>query len=277
MTLAALAVALLAAAEPAASCEVTGVTASAADVSRATLGCQLARERFSMLLGTPVPDVRVILWEQAGYRTGVLGSRAVIYWPTGRTLETGSRDGEVGPYGADPWREVLPHEIAHVLLASRFFGSGPEVSAGAGGYGTPFPDWLDEAVAIWVEPAASRAARLGEARALPGARRDLSAIMGAHHPAAADAGVLAMRDGARPPEDDALEAFYPQAIALLGFVFDLGGRAAVLQLTERLRASGSSDARTLLGLPGMPPDLVSLDVVWRDWLDKRSAGSAAAR
>ena len=279
MTLAALILhALLAAATPArAACEVTGVTASAADVSRAALACQLARERFSTLLGGPVPQVDVILWEQAGYRTGVRGTRAVIYWPTGRTLATGSRDGAVGPYGADPWQEVLPHEIAHVLLAARFFGSGPAVSAGQGGYGTPFPDWLDEAVAIWVEPATSRAARLGEARELPKARWDLSLIMASPHPAAADSAVLAMRDGARPPEDEDLEAFYPQSIALLGFVFDRGGQAGVQQLAARLRAAGGGGPRALLGLPGIPADPEALHQSWIRWLTEESRRSAAAR
>jgi hypothetical protein len=269
--------ALLSTAAPRAACEVSGVTRSVSDVSRANLACQLARERFSTLLGGPVPDVTVILWEQAGYRTGVQGSRAVIYWPTGRTLQTGSKDGAVGPYGADPWQEVLPHEIAHVLLAVRFFGSGPEVSAGAGGYGTPFPDWLDEAVAIWVEPATSRAARLGEARALPRSRREISTIMSARHPAAADANVLAMRDGAVPPADADLEAFYPQSIALLGFVFDRGGREGVERLAERLRAGGASDAGTLLGLPGMPLEPGALGALWSRWLAEESARSAAAR
>jgi hypothetical protein len=270
-------VALFSLAAPAGACEVSGVTNSVADVSRANLACQLARERFSTLLGGPVPEVTVILWEQAGYRTGVQGSRAVIYWPTGRTLATGSRDGSEGPYGADPWQEVLPHEIAHVLLAARFFGSGPEVSAGAGGYGTPFPDWLDEAVAIWVEPATSRAARLAEARALPRSRREISTIMSARHPASGDAQVLAMRDGATPPADADLEAFYPQAIALLGFVFDRGGRAGVQQLAERLRAGRASGADALLGLPGMPEDPAALAVLWGRWLAEESARSAAAR
>jgi hypothetical protein len=277
MTLAALVLrTLLSAAAPAESCEVSGATASVADVSRAARACEVARERFGALLGSQVPDVSVILWEEGGYRTGVRGRRAVIYWPTGRALATAAGENPSGPYGADPWQEVLPHEIAHVLLAARFFGSGPDVSE-RGGYGTPFPDWLDEAVAIWVEPAQSRAARLREARALPRARRDLAVIMHAKHPAAGDSAVLAMRDGALPPQDDALAAFYPQAIALLGFVFDRGGRAAVQELAERFRSGADGGPRVLLDLPGLPSELPGLERSWRRWLDDESAWSAAAR
>jgi hypothetical protein len=277
MTLAALVLrALLSAAASAVSCEVSGATASVADVSRAARACEVARERFGALLGSPVPDVSVILREEGGYRTGVRGGRAVIYWPTGRALTTAAGEDPSGPYGADPWREVLPHEIAHVLLAARFFGSGPDVSE-RGGYGTPFPDWLDEAVAIWVEPARSRSTRLAEARALPSARRDLAVIMHAEHPAAGDSAVLAMRDGALPPQDDALEAFYPQAIALLGFVFDRGGPAGARQLAERLRADPWAGPGALLGLPGIPRDPRALDPLWSRWLAEESARSFAAR
>jgi hypothetical protein len=280
VTPAALALQLLlahaAAPPPASPCEITGATGSAADVSRATRACETARTRFGQLLGSPAPDVEIVLWDELGYRTGVRGSTAVVYWPTGRALGSVPGGGQFSAYGNDPWSDGLPHEIAHMLLAAHLSDSGVPVSAGQGGYGTPLPDWLDEAVAIWVEPAKSRAERLGEARALPGAWLDLGAIMYGAHPGAANPAVMAMRDGAPPPADLALAAFYPRSIALLGFVFDLGGSAAVQTLVGSLLADAGAGPRALLSLPGMPEDAETLRDAWRSWL-AGSARSAAAR
>lgn len=249
---------------PRAACEITGATGVYADVSRATGACESARRRFSDLFGEPVPEVSVILQEESGYRTGVRGTRAVIYWPTQATLQGQAGGDPSGPFEADPWREVLPHEIAHVLLAARFFGLGDV--ADPGGYGTPFPDWLDEAVAIWVEPEASKRDRLVEARRLPEARRALQGIVGGRHPATTNPAVMAMRDGAPAPEDEDLYAFYPQSIALLTFIIESGGRSAALVLVERLRADPAAGLGALLGLPGLPTDAGTLESTWLRWL-----------
>jgi hypothetical protein len=259
-----------------ASCAVSGETRAPSDVTSATRACEVARARFGDLLGTPVPDVEIVLWNEVGYRTGVRGGNAVVYWPTGKTLAAVRRDGEFTTYGNDPWSDGLPHEISHVLLAARFFGAGAGASAGQGAYGTPLPDWLDEAVAIWAEPARSRARRMGEARALPDAWLDLDEIMNGPHPGAANPAVMAMRDGGAPPSDEALAAFYPRSLALLGFVYDLGGSVGVQRLVRSLLEDGMMGARALQGLPGMPDDPATTRAAWKSWLDG-SAKSAAAR
>lgn len=69
---------------------------------------------------------------------------------------------------ADHWTATLPHEIGHMLLEADFFPSGrPNALQG---YGTPLPDWFDEAVAIWMEPDSVRQRRL------VGARRNLDEV-----------------------------------------------------------------------------------------------------
>jgi hypothetical protein len=282
-------------ASTAAPCEVTGEGASVTEIARASHACEVARERFRMLFGEPVPSVEVSFWNEAGYRTGLQGRTAVIYWPT---TEARARSGAAAAstskvsYEADPWTEVLPHEISHVLLAARFFGVGSWQEE-QDGYGTPFPDWMDEGVAIWAEPAFARAGRLQEARALPSVRRELGTILSGRHPALYDPRVMAMRDGGAPPtDDDNLVAFYPQSIALVGFIYDAGGADAMVELAKRLQtkkaepaaargpslANGTARdvAAALVGLPGMPSDLATTVDAWNRWLAIQSAKSAAA-
>jgi len=254
-------------------CEVSGATASVADVQRAQSACDVAQARFADLFGGPVPSVRVVLWEDARYRTGIQGGRAVIYWPTGAVLD--ARGQGPAEYAADPWLEVLPHEIAHVLLAARFFGTGLKAAAENGGYGTPLPDWVDEGVAIWAEPPASRRGRLREARALITERQSLRAILTGSHPALSNAQVMAMRDGGVPPEDPDLFAFYPQALAVLAFIHDAGGAPATLELVIRLKREDPVAA--VVGLPGLGRSFEDVEDAWRDWLARGSVRSAAAR
>jgi hypothetical protein len=251
-------------------CEVVihGTAGSAGDEERAIGGCERARSRFAELFGEPVPPVRVILWDWPGYRIGVGDGIAVILWPKHVALTDADGGGERGfAYAAGQWRDVLPHEISHALLAARFFGDNYEPTPGA--YGTPFPDWLDEGVAIWAESGDNVRGRLAQARRLPAERLDLRQILSTPHPAAGNAEVLAIRDGAAIPEDEALWAFYPQSIAVLSFVRDTGGQAATAELARRLAADPSA-TDALAGLPGMPTDMKGVVAAWERWLGSSS-------
>lgn len=248
----------------AAECEVAGVPATAADTARARTACQVARARFAELFGDPVPNVRVILQDRAGYRAGIQGITAAILWPTTRAMEARvGRGAAAKKHIEEQWRDVLPHEITHALLAVRFDGAWTEPPSA--GYGTSFPDWFDEGVAIRAESIENRRARLAQARALPAARRDLRSIVASRHPAQADTRLLAIRDGAAPPPDRALWDFYSQAIAVLEFVFQKGGQAAIRELAARYIAD-PNDPDALAGLPGLPSTLEGVVAAWEEWI-----------
>lgn len=254
LTLASLASAAAAPARNAAPCIVEvspAATPSVAEEVRAADACRAARSGFADLFGDPVPPVRVVLWDRPGYRTGLDGDTAVVFWPSGRAADDRA---------ADP--AMLPHEIAHVLVAGRFYGRADDPS---GGYGTPLADWLEEGVAIWVEPGWQREARIARARALPPERRDLATILASPHPASDRPSLLAIRDGAAPPSSRALWDFYPQSIAVLSFVHDRGGAVAVRALVRRLMAD-PSDPRGLAGLPGMPRHREGVLRAWERWV-----------
>ncbi|HSH45089.1 MAG TPA: hypothetical protein VK966_04495 [Longimicrobiales bacterium] len=241
--------------------------------------CTQARQRFADLVGEPVPAVRIAVEPRAGYRTGTASGDAVVFWPTSATMADGARralrsredvaadtTGEgrrVAAHVSAQWREVLPHEIVHALMATRFY---PDSDFPREGYGTPLPDWLEEGAAIWAEPRDSRRSRLATARDLPPARRDLRSILAGEHPAAADRRILTVRDGAPPPDQQALWDFYPQSIALVSFIHDEGGPEAVAELTRRL-VRDPTDTLAIRALPGLPDRLETIEAAWRRWLD----------
>lgn len=254
---------------PAPGCEVVGVRAvvvTLADSARALAACGAARDRFGALFRGDVPRVRVVLWGRGGYRAGTDGSEAVLFWPTSEAMvKADAPESVAARVRAEQWGNVLPHEIAHALLAARFF---PDGARQAHMYGTPLPDWLDEAVAIWSETARNRRLRLADARRLPVERSRLLRILTTPHPAAADPTLLALRDGMPIPEDVQLRDFYPQAIAVLAFVYEAGGPAAVEELTRRLVEDPAS-AAAIAGLPGLPGDVTGVLASWRAFLARR--------
>jgi len=241
----------------------TGAPPSSADERKALAACNEARNRFAELFGEPVPGVRIIFWDEPHYRMGLLQGEAAIFWPTGEAMTPQKVDPAVAELHLEKqWREVLPHEIAHLLLAVRFFR---EDHGPADGYGTPLPDWLDEAVAIWAEPPASLEKRVAQARELPAEYLDLRSILTRPHPAAGQSAGYIARDGTARPADFELWAFYPQAVAVLAFIHEHGGSAATQELVRRLLAD-PSDLTPLAGLPGLPDDFGGVEALWKEWL-----------
>jgi hypothetical protein len=244
-------------------CVVEGDSVAIADVERGRVVCKAARGRFVGLLGEPAPSVLVFVEERSGYRIGILEGRAVVLWPSSAAMARRAGGGAVADaYVERQWREALPHEVAHALTAAHFF---PEGRFASTGYGTPLPDWFEEGLAIWAEPRASRKSRVAAARQLPAHRLDLASILTMRHPAAGDAAALAVRDGAAPPADQALWDFYQQSVAVLAFIHDLGGPAAVRALASRFMA-GRAGPDALVGLPGLPATFDAVAAAWRNWL-----------
>jgi hypothetical protein len=252
-----------ASASPAEPCEVVGVTAAVSDVELARAACDAARARFAELFGAPAPPARVELRDAAGYRTGVQAGVAVVRWPVSAAMTAPGAAGALSPRQiAQQWSDVLPHEIAHALLVVRAY---PDGFPPHDGYGTPLPDWFEEAVAIWAEPPASRDGRVAQARTLNPRQQDLRTITEGAHPALANRAAFAARDGAALPADSALWAFYPQSAAVLAFVFESGGPAAVTELKRRLLA-GHPPYAALTALPDLPPDTAALESAWQRFL-----------
>jgi hypothetical protein len=244
-------------------CTVSGPAATSEDVTRALLACETARARYAELFGES-PAAHIVLRNEAEYEIASAGGTGIVFWPGTQALGGGDAGAASRQAWLDvQWTEVLPHEVMHALTMAGFYGAGG--ADGHDGYGTPLPDWFEEGIAIWAEPAASRRGRLQQAQALPAERRQLFAILAGEHPVAGNAALLAPQPGAAVPRDEALRAFYPQAIAVLSFVFDTGGAAAIRELGQRL-VRNPADSRALLRLPGLPVAEADLVDAWDRWL-----------
>jgi hypothetical protein len=259
-----------------AGCTLAGQAGTPADRALAIAACEGARLRFGHIFGDPVPAVTILLRDEPGYRVRLLTDGVAVLWATGaaQAEHAAAALASPGGAGASPdgtaverhvdgqWRDVLPHEITHGLLAARFY---PQGFGDAAGYGTPLPDWLDEGLAILAESPEHVAGRLRQARALPAAWRELRAILASPHPALANSAAFASRDGAPLPPDAALYAFYPQSVAVVEFVREAGGRDALLTLVRRL-VMDPERADALAGLPGLPATMDGVVADWDRWL-----------
>lgn len=178
-------------------CDVAG-KAPAADRALARTACQQARASYTGLFGVPAPPMRVYLSERP-----VLGGRLeqgwwALRWPTAAIIDTvglklgyarvgADRFESLERWAADHWEQFLPHEIGHLFLATEM--RIPDRAPGWGGprhgsreYGTPLPDWLDESVAMWMEPRAYRDARLARVMGAGQKPPPIAAVLGWTHP-----------------------------------------------------------------------------------------------
>ncbi len=285
-------------------CVVTGA-APRTDVSRARAACAQARERFAATLGE-APSGTIALSPTQGLSTFTEGGRWTLTWPmssrlTGSMPRSNPSDAETRRFLDEQWQEVLPHELGHIMLGAYLYSPGRVLT---GEYGTYMPDWIDEAVAISMEPNATRADRLAQARAftrLP----PLGEVLRFSHPYGGsrteafstrivssppcegpcarerpgDTRIITERvfrdgrvtvdttyvAGERALESDPLARFYVLSYALWAYVEARGGRRATDTLLERYRRN-PRDMNAIAGVPGLPATVAAVEADWHGWL-----------
>jgi len=282
------------------------------DFELARKACARVELRFAELFGDRAPAGGILLSRDPGIASEAGYGKWHLRWPvTARLREAARSLGKTDPSVIDEWETTLPHEIGHVMLAAYFYPNALPVADGE--YGTPLPDWFDEAVAVWMEPPAMRRERLAQSRAML-THAALAQILRQRHPFAD------LTDGAyqtriilngpcrricgkrtRPTDtqrivsrvfrDGRVEAettwfagdalardepearFYAHSFAILQYIVDRGGRSAVHGLSGRLRQN-QFDASVLIGLPGLPADSVALEHDWHSWLARPTVSAA---
>ena len=290
-------------------CAVLG-EAPRADVARARTACAQARQRFRNVIGEP-PGGSITLSSQSALSTYIEERRWSLTWPTSALLERtamrGTADAGTRRFLEEQWNDVLPHEIGHIMLGAWLFSPG---RLPIGEYGTYLPDWIDEAVAISMEPDTTRRGRLAQARAFT-TPPTLVEVLSAHHPYARardeafsthvlssppcqgpcpgrarpdDTRIITSRifrdgrvtvdttyvAGARGLEMDPLARFYILSYALWAYVESRGGRDATATLLDRLRRN-PRDQSALAGLRGLPATLSAVEADWRVWMQMTPA------
>lgn len=231
--------------------------------ARALRACVDARAQLGRLLAAPAPAGLVVVGDAA--MQGRVARRPDDRWVFALDTAEASAERELGDGRRMSPAGYLTHETAHRVAAAMVFPPdttfGPEV-----GYGTPLPDWLDEALALLTEPPADQRARLGllfvdgMIYALP-----LRRFLYMAHPALSGA----------PPGSPVRRVFYGQSLAFALFLRERAGDAGVRALVGALRA-GQKQGAALTGLPGVPPDGGALEQAWLAWLRGRRDALASS-
>jgi hypothetical protein len=177
---------------------------------------------------------------------------------------------------------VLRHELGHAMYAAMFW---PDASSDTPAYGSPAPDWLDEAAALLMEMPGERqrrdAAFLATFRASPGKIPPLAAFVRMPHPALAlqemmrrfgetsRSGVVSMKLPAGAGLGEGLDIFYGQAGLFARFLIDLSGDRLILRSISEAAVAGV-DFETWLAQRGddaaLPRTLTALQARWEAWL-----------
>lgn len=183
---------------------------------------------------------------------------------------------------ADQQRATLRHEVGHSMHAAMFWPDSTDESPAR--YGTPAPDWLDEAVAILMEPAETQARHLASfmdaAKHRPRTVPALTAFLRGEHPVRSAALARAL---ARGPKSDSgvqmmvasgnrfagMDTFYGQSLLVALFLAQTSGDPRILDPISRAIAGGASFDQWLASDGArhhLPSDVAALQARWDAWL-----------
>ncbi len=258
-----------------------------------------AVERFASYFGGPMPSGIVVLSatfdpleaRQLARRNGL--DYALVWLPpsekrrmTARAMRRAgldrARSRRMSAQMADQSLNTLRHEIGHSLYSARYWPDAPE-SLGER-YGSPAPDWLDEAAAILMESVESQGARAGEflavARSSPGSIPALSEFLQMDHPVLSPMLSRGLSRGESSGSgvqmmvtDDlnlaGIGTFYGQSLLVGMFLIEASGEPRILAEISAAIADGHSFSDWLAqtgpsyGLPGEPGRLQD---AWDDWI-----------
>lgn len=249
-------------------CRVVGADSRAGEL--ALRACMSAGEQLSRILGMAAPPGVILLAvdstlgdDDVQRRTGELWGMAIVHDAASpEFLDLGAgQQVSAGGY--------LTHEAAHRIAYAMLFPAAADAPAPTGpAYGSPLPDWLDEALGQLTEPEADQRARLAPLSegsiiyALP-----LRRFLYMPHPALQ--GV--------PAAAPLRRVFYGQSLAFALFLQERGGADGFRGFVQAVR-NGQTQGVALTSISGLPADGGELEAAWLAWLRARqSRGTVAAQ
>ncbi len=178
---------------------------------------------------------------------------------------------------------TLRHELGHAMYAAMYW---PDAAGSSlqPGYGTPAPDWLDEAVAILMEPPEAQARHLesfiAAAKQRPRTIPGLDDFLRAEHPVRSAALANALSRGpksgsgvqmmvADPGAFPALDSFYGQSLLVALFLAETSGDPRILVPISAAITGGDTFDQWLASngeAHRLPGDLPALQALWDGWL-----------
>ncbi|MBJ6983039.1 hypothetical protein [Luteimonas sp. MC1750] len=178
---------------------------------------------------------------------------------------------------------TLRHEVGHAMYAAMYWPHAAGASLQVR-YGTPAPDWLDEAVAILMEPPEAQARHLESfidaAKHRPQTIPGLTDFLQAEHPVRSAALARALSRGPRSGsgvqmvvadggEFPGVDSFYGQSLLLALFLAETSGDPRILVPISAAVAGGATFDQWLASdgaAHGLPIDVPALQALWDGWL-----------
>ncbi|UNK43378.1 hypothetical protein MNO14_04640 [Luteimonas sp. S4-F44] len=185
---------------------------------------------------------------------------------------------------------ALRHELGHAQYRAAYWADAESVD---GQYGTPAPDWLDEAAAVRMEGQAARAqyehSFFTALRTASPAILPLAQFLAQTHPIVAQRQALMQSSGVQTPSgiqvmtmsgDGALAAglFYAQSMLFADFLEQSSPQPHILGAISEAIAAGAdfeswlADTGAAYGLPG---DIAGLQTAWDAWCMAHPGGAHA--
>ncbi|KLI99098.1 hypothetical protein WQ56_13195 [Luteimonas sp. FCS-9] len=186
---------------------------------------------------------------------------------------------------------TLRHELGHAQYRAAYW---PDAESVDGQYGTPAPDWLEEAAAVRMEGDAARAQYernfFAALRTESPAVLPLAQFLAHTHPVVAQRQALMQSSGVQTPSgiqvmtmsgDGARAAslFYSQSMLFADFLDQTSIQPHILGAISDAIAAGAdfeswlADTGAVYGLPG---DIAALQTAWDAWCTARAGGAHEA-
>lgn len=183
---------------------------------------------------------------------------------------------------SDQNESVLRHELGHAMYEAVYWPDAPTSTTPR--YGTPAPDWLDEAAATLLETPETQARQLAAfielAAQHPRAVPSLADFIDAEHPVMASLTAHGLPGGPKSgsgvqmsvvTEADApgTGTFYGQSLLLALFLAETSGEARILAQISAAIAGGATFEQWLVqhgSHHGLPDTLPALQSAWEPWL-----------
>lgn len=183
---------------------------------------------------------------------------------------------------ADQDAITLRHELGHAMYAAVYWPN--DQGSLELRYGTPAPDWLDEAAAILMEPSEAQARHLASfidaAKARPRSIPSLTDFLQAEHPVRSASLARALARGQKSDSGvqmlvtssagfAGLDTFYGQSLLLALFLAETSGEPRILMPISSAVAAGNRFEQWLAAegeQHGLPANLPALQSLWDAWL-----------
>lgn len=188
--------------------------------------------------------------------------------------------------------DTLRHELGHAQYRAAFW---PDAASSPDVYGTPAPDWLDEASAVSMEGSPGRTSRerqfIEAWRQRSPAIRPLAEFLTMAHPVTAQRRASLQAQGGtqtasgvqvmtmRGPDADASAMFYAQSLLFADFLIDASPDPHVLGTISAALADGVDFGDWLAdhgARHGLPTDVTALQLAWDSWCDARATAASGS-